>query len=60
MQELIDAIGQISAGNRLDAIYLKHSAGRQLGLLAIEEEMLSDGRSVFNLVIAEAAAPAER
>lgn len=56
--QLIVAIEKL-AGNalRLDEIYVKDLAGDELSEVALEQETLSDGSGVFNLVLSEALDP---
>jgi hypothetical protein len=42
---------------RLDEIYLKDLTGAELTEVALEQETLSDGSVVFNLVLSEALDP---
>lgn len=56
--QLIAAIEKMAGGVlRLDAIYVKDLAGDNLTEVALEQETLSDGSLVFNLVLSEAADP---
>lgn len=56
--QLIAAIEKLAGSQiRLDEIYLKDLAGDDLTEVALEQETLSDGSVVFNLVLSEAMDP---
>ncbi len=56
--QLIAAIEKLAGSQiRLDEIYLKDLAGDNLTEVALEQETLSDGSVVFNLVLSEAMDP---
>lgn len=55
--QLIVAIEKLCGSVRLDEVYLKDLAGDELSEVALEQETLSDGSVVFNLVLSEAMDP---
>lgn len=56
--QLIAAIEKLAGSAlRLDEIYVKDLAGDELTEVALEQETLSDGSVVFNLVLSEATDP---
>ena len=56
--QLIAAIEKLAAGSlKLDEIYIKDLEGNELSEVALEQETLSDGSVVFNLVLSEAMDP---
>ncbi len=56
--QLIAAIEKLAGkAIRLDEIYVKDLAGDELSEVALEQETLSDGSIVFNLVLSEAMDP---
>lgn len=56
--DLIAAIERLAGKTlNLDAIYVKDLAGDELSEVALEQETLSDGSVVFNLVLSEALDP---
>lgn len=56
--QLIAAMERLTGGQiRLDAIYLKDLNGDYLTEVALEQEVLTDGSVVFNLVLSEALDP---
>ena len=56
--QLIAAIEKLAgAALRLDEVYVKDLAGDELTEVALEQETLSDGSVVFNLVLSQASDP---
>lgn len=55
--QLIEAIEKLCGSIRLDEVYVKDLAGDDLTEVALEQETLSDGSVVFNLVMSEAMDP---
>lgn len=56
--QLIAAIEKLVGKQiRLDEIYLKDITGSELSEVALEQETLSDGSVVFNLILSEALDP---
>jgi hypothetical protein len=56
--QLIAAIKKLSGGMlRLDEIYVRDLEGNELSEVSLEQETLSDGSVVFNLVLSEAGDP---
>lgn len=56
--QLIAAIEKLTSKQiRLDEIYVKDLVGDPLTEVALEQENLSDGSVVFNLVLSEAGDP---
>ncbi len=55
--QLIAAIEKLAVGVRLDEIYLKDIEGNELSEVSLEQESLSDGSVVFNLMLSEAMDP---
>lgn len=55
--QLIAAIEKLCVGLKLDEVYLKDIGGDDLSEVALEQETLSDGSVVFNLMLSEAMDP---
>lgn len=55
--QLIAAIEKVTGPLRLDEVYVKDLAGDDLTEVALEQETLSDGSVVFNLVLSQALDP---
>lgn len=56
--QLIAAIEKLAGkALRLDEIYIKDLAGDDITEVALEQETLSDGSVVFNLILSEAMDP---
>lgn len=56
--QLIAAIEKLTGGLiNLEEIYVKDVDGVELGLLELEQEVLSDGSIVFNLILSESRDP---
>jgi sialic acid synthase SpsE len=56
--QLIAAIEKLAGSAlKLDEIYVKDLCGDELSEVALEQETLSDGSLVFNLVLSEAMDP---
>lgn len=55
--QFIAAAQKLCVGINLDMVYLKDLAGDDLTEVALEQETLSDGSVVFNLVLSEALDP---
>jgi hypothetical protein len=50
-RQLINAIENMALSASLDEIYVKDCEGNELGILALEQEVLSDGSVAFNLIL---------
>jgi hypothetical protein len=56
--QLIAAIEKLSGGVlRLDEMYIKGREAEELSEVALEQDTLSDGSVVFNLVLSQATDP---
>lgn len=55
--QLIAAIEKLTPGLRLDQVYLRDICGDELTEVALEQDTLSDGSVVFNLVLSQAKDP---
>ena len=52
--QLIAAIEKLAGSLRLDEVYVKDLVGDEITEVALEQETLSDGSVVFNLVLSQA------
>lgn len=55
--QFLAAIEKLTPGLRLDKVYLRDLCGDELTDVALEQETLSDGSVVFNLVLSQALDP---
>lgn len=55
--QFIAAVEKLTPNIRLEEIYMKDICGDDLTEVALEQETLSDGSVVFNLVLSEAMDP---